>query len=137
MGTRTGHRLFLPGTFFEANAKARFATTDRESPVYMHYPYIEEDQLKLTLPPDMAVESVPQDGQIPFMPNADFASKYRGAGPTYLYARRLRVANILYETKDYAPLRDFFQKVNAQDQVQLVVKLGTATAASNGGGGNE
>jgi hypothetical protein len=32
-------------------------------------------------------------------------------------------------------LRDFFQKVNAQDQGQLVVKLGTATAASNGGGG--
>ena len=135
IGTKTGHRLFLPGTFFEANAKARFATSQRDSPVYMHYPYIEEDQLKLTLPPDMAVESVPQDGQIPFMPNADFASKYRGAGATYLYARRLRVANILYETKDYAPLRDFFQKVNAQDQGQLVVKLGTATAASNGGGG--
>jgi hypothetical protein len=126
--------VFLPGTFFEAQAKARFATADRESPVYMPYPYMIEDTFKLVLPTGMTVESVPQDGQIPFMPNADFASKYRGAGTTYLYARRLRVANILYELKDYPQLRDFYQKVNAQDQGQLVVHLaaGGSTAASGG-----
>jgi hypothetical protein len=134
MGTKTGHRVFLPGTFFEAQAKAPFASTNRESPVYMHYPYTMQDQVKFTLPATASVESAPQDAQIPFVPNADFASKYRYAGTTYMYARRVRVANILYDPKDYPSLRDFFQKVNSQDQGQVVVKFAAAGDAAGGTG---
>ncbi|MGC2620402.1 MAG: hypothetical protein WA414_15260, partial [Acidobacteriaceae bacterium] len=134
MGTKTGHRVFLPGTFFEAQAKAPFASTNRESPVYMHYPYVIQDQVKFTLPANASVESAPQDAQIPFVPNADFASKYRYAGTTYMYARRVRVANILYDPKDYAPLRDFFQKVSSQDQGQVVVKFAAAGDAAGAAG---
>jgi hypothetical protein len=135
IGTKTGHRIFLPGTFFEAQAKPLFATANRESPVDLRYPYVVEDQVKLVLPAGFAVESVPQDAQVPFMPNADFVAKYRGAGAAYVYARRVRVANTLYETKDYPALRDFFQKVNAQDQGQLVLTAGTVAAGRPSDGG--
>jgi hypothetical protein len=134
MGTKTGHRYLVPATFFEAHATAPFVSADRENPVYMHYPYVVQDQFRLVLPGNASVESVPQDAQIPFVPNADFVSKYRGAGTGYQYARRVRVANILYDSKDYPALRDFFQKVSAQDQSQLVVKLAPAMAASGSGG---
>jgi hypothetical protein len=127
MGTKTGHRIFVPGTFFEAQAKAPYASTTRETPVYMHYPYVVEDQFKLDLPANMSVDSVPQDAQIPFMPNADFTSKYRGAATAYAYARRVRVANILYDPKEYPDLRGFFQKVSTQDQQQVVIKVASAT----------
>ena len=127
MGTKTGHRIFVPGTFFEAQAKAPYASTTRETPVYMHYPYVVEDQFKLNLPANMSVDSVPQDAQIPFMPNADFTSKYRGAATAYAYARRVRVANILYDPKEYPDLRGFFQKVSTQDQQQVVIKVASAT----------
>ncbi len=79
MGTRTGHRIFVPGTFFEAQAKVPFASATREAPVYMNYPYMVEDQFKLVLPANLTVESVPKDLQIPFVPNADFTSKFRSA----------------------------------------------------------
>ena len=134
MGTKTGHRIFVPGTFFEAQAKAPYASTTRETPVYMHYPYMVEDQFKLNLPANMSVDSVPQDAQIPFMPNADFTSKYRGAATAYAYARRVRVANILYEAKDYPALRDFYQKMNTQDQAQVVLVTAPAVAAAAVGG---
>lgn len=130
MGTRTGHRLIVPAEFFEAQEKVPFASDSRTSPVYMRYPYVVEDQFKLILPANAAVESVPQDAQIPYAPNADFVSRYRSAGTTYQYARRMRVANILYDPKDYAALRGFFQKVNGQDQEQLVLKTAVETAGA-------
>ena len=126
--SRAGHLLLAPGSFFEARARSQFATAARETPVYMHYPYELEDQVRITLPGTATAQSIPQDAQIPFVPNADFASKYRSSGSTYMYARRLRVANILYQTKDYPALREFFQKVAAQDQQQVVLKLSQETA---------
>ena len=135
MGTQTGHRLFLPGTFFEASVKPTFSSTRRETPVYMQFPYTEQDQFKLKLPPNVTMESVPPDTQLAFASNADFVSKYRNAGGVYLYARRIRVANILYQTPDYPQLRDFFQKVSAQDQQPAVLNRGPAKAAANAAGG--
>ena len=129
LSSRAGHLLMVPGTFFEAGAAARFPTATRETPVYLQYPYAVEDQVSLTLPPGATVESLPQDAQIPFAPNADFVSKYRNSGSTYMYGRRLRVANILYQPADYAALRSFSQKVSAQDQQQVVIKLGQQVAS--------
>lgn len=133
LGTRTGHRIILPGSFFEAGEKPPFATETRQSPVYMHYPYIEEDLFKLALPSGVAIESVPQDAQLSYAPNADFASKYRGAGSAYMYARRMRVANILYDAKDYPALRDFFQKSGARDQQQVVLTRTAVTSTAGQG----
>jgi Domain of Unknown Function with PDB structure (DUF3857)/Transglutaminase-like superfamily len=132
MGTKTGHRVFLPGTFFEAQSKAEFAPERRESPVYIHYPYSIEDQVHYMLPSNAAVESVPPDAQIPFASNGDFIEKYRNGGTTVAYGRRLRIANILYEASDYPALRNFFQEVSAQDQSQMVVKLDAAGTTKTG-----
>jgi hypothetical protein len=136
IGTQTGHRLFLPGTFFEAATKPTFASETRQNPVYMPFPYVEQDQFKMKLPANTTVEDVPQDAQLPFMPNADFVSRYRGAGDTYQYARRVRVANVLYQTQDYASLRNFFQKMSAQDQEPVVLKVTAAADRAKDSGKN-
>jgi hypothetical protein len=135
LGTKTGHRLFLPGTFFDAQSSAPFAAQTRQTPIYMHYPYLVEDQFKLALAQNMSVEGAPPDAQLPFMPNADFVAKYHGTGTIYQYARRIRVANILYDPKDYSALRDFFQKVSSQDQQQVVVNLTSAAGTAGGSSG--
>jgi hypothetical protein len=128
MGTKTGHRLFVPGTFLEAGTKPVFTSAKRENPVYLNFPYTEQDQVKVKLPANATVEAVPSDGQVAFAPNADFVSKYRSAGGTYQYARRVRVANILYQTQEYPQLRDFFQKISAQDQQPVVLEQGPTVA---------
>jgi hypothetical protein len=133
LGTKTGHRLILPGTFFEAGATPLFAAEKRENPVYMQFPYTETDQFRVKLPSNATVESVPQDAQMAFGPNGDLISKYRGAAGIYQYARRLRVANILYQTQDYPALRDFFQKISAQDQQQVVLMRAAGGAGTEAG----
>jgi hypothetical protein len=131
MGTRTGKRLFLPGSFVEAQAKPRFSSTTRQNPVYLHFAYSVEDELTLTLPQAASLESVPNDGAVIFSSSLKFHESYKATQNFYHYARREKVAQVLFQKKDYPDLRDFFQKVNAQDQEQLVV-IATPAAAGKG-----
>ncbi|MFY9747244.1 MAG: DUF3857 domain-containing protein [Acidobacteriaceae bacterium] len=137
LGSARGRRMFLPGTFFEARAKARFVNATRENPVYLHYSWTLQDVLRLKLPPNAVVEVSPSDAQFLLGPNADFVEKYKSAKGTYEYGRLERVAGILYQTKDYPGLRDFFQKINAQDQQPMVLKLTPAADPVAPGSGKE
>ena len=130
MGTETGKRVFVPASFFEANATPLFSTQERESPVDLHYPFIARDQVTLTLAPGLTVEGVPANAQIPYPHMADYQAAYGGKGSLYEENRLLAVANTLYETTDYPQLRGFFQKVGAQDQQQVVLERVAVAAAA-------
>jgi hypothetical protein len=130
MGTVTGNRVFLPGTFFEAGVKPRFAEEKRDNPVDLHYPSATRDQVKITLAPGLSISSVPTDAQIPFPQNAQYVAKYGGAGSTYQQVRLLAVGNTVYSKDQYPQLRDFFQKAGAQDQQQLVLQRQAAGTPS-------
>ncbi len=130
LGTKTGKHVFLPAVFFEAGNPPRFAETHREDPVDLHYPYMIHDQFQVTLPPDLAIDSLPQGGDVPFAPNADYLVKFVTQGNIYAYGRLLRVANMLYQATEYPALRTFFQKASADDQQQVALKLIPVAAAS-------
>jgi hypothetical protein len=121
MGTATGKRIIIPGTFFEANAKPLFALEKRESPVELHFPYVVSDSVTLTLPPGFTVESVPKDAEIPLPDFANYSAKYKGTDTAYGYSRRMILANVLYSRNEYPQLKDFYAKANAQDQQQVVL----------------
>lgn len=123
LGTTTGKHVFFPSVFFEAGNPPRFVKTHRENPVDLNYPYMVTDDFQLTLPANMTVESVPKGGDIPFIPNADYITKFGSAPHAYSYARILRVATFLYKTNDYPSLRGFFQKVSASDQSQTALQI--------------
>lgn len=123
MGTATGKRVFLPGTFFEANAKPQFVHEKRENPIDLHFPYMVKDSVTITLPAGFTVESVPKDAEIPLPKDADFVAKYRGTDTVYAYSRLMAVGNILYPSNEYPQLKDFFAKANAQDQQQAVLHV--------------
>jgi transglutaminase-like putative cysteine protease len=135
-GSMTGKRMLLPGTFFEAQARPRFVSATRENPVYLPYSYAAQDHFRMTLPSNATVEILPKDADIPMKPDADYVTKYRSGANIYQYVRLERVATILYETKAYPALRDFYQKTNTQDQAQVVLKL-TVPAAQTGGSGDK
>ncbi len=128
MGTATGKRVFLPGTFFEANAKPLFVHAKRENPVDLHFPYMVNDTVTLTLPAGMSIESVPKDTEIPLPKFADYVAKYKGTDTTYAYGRVMALGNVLYEKGEYPQLKDFFAKANAQDQQQAVLQVTASTA---------
>lgn len=129
MGTATGKRVFLLGTFFEANAKPLFAVEKRQNPIDLHFPYVVRDSVTITLPAGFTVESVPKDAEVPLPNFADLVVKYKGTDTAYVYSRLLAVANILYEAKEYPQLKDFFAKANAQDQQQVVLHVSAAPVA--------
>lgn len=128
LGTSTGKRAFVPASFFEASTKPLFVHDKRENPIDLHYPFITKDQVSIEVPEGMTIESVPKDSEIPFPKQADYVSKYVPKGNTYNYGRLLILANCFFMPDEYATLRDFYQKFNAQDQQQVVLALGAVKA---------
>jgi hypothetical protein len=132
LGTATGKHVFLPGVFFEAGNAPLFAETHRENMVDMHYPYMVHDDVQMTLPPNFSVDSLPQGGELPFVPNADYVVKFvTPAGNTFAYGRLLRVASSFYKATEYPDLRSFFQKVSADDQEQVALKVTPMAATAS------
>jgi hypothetical protein len=128
LGTSTGKRAFLPSSLFEANVKPMFAAEKRESMVDLRYPYATQDQVNVTLPEGLSMQSVPSDAETPLPHYADYRVKYAMSGNTYQQTRVVWMGNAVYKTEQYPDLRDFFQKTAAQDQQQLVL-VRTATPA--------
>ncbi len=134
LGTAAGNRVMLPGAFFEANAKPLFPEGGRENPVDLHFPYTLRDQVKIGLAPGLTVEGVPTNAQIPYPQSAQYIAKYGGSGSVYQEARLLALGKTVYSKDDYPQLRDFFQKVSAQDQQPAVLDRGPAKAAASAPG---
>jgi hypothetical protein len=128
MGTATGKRVFLPSAFFQANVKAPFAAEKRESPIDLHYPFVSQDTVTISLPAGFTVQSVPSDATIPYPQNAAFKVKYASANGTFEEDRVVAFANAVYKAEEYSQLRDFYGKMNAQDQQQIVLEKQTVTA---------
>ena len=87
-----------------------------------------QDQVILTLPAELKVESVPKDAEIPLPHFADYVVKYKESDTSYSYGRLLILANILYHPDEYSQLKDFYAKTNAQDQQQTVLHVADAAA---------
>jgi Domain of Unknown Function with PDB structure (DUF3857) len=133
LGTQTGKHIFLPAVFFEAGNAPMFAQTHRENPVDLHYPYTIRDQFKLTLPSNITIDSLPTGGEMPFAPNADYIAKFVSQPNAFAYGRLLIVAKVLYKADEYPSLHSFFQKVSADDQEQVALKVAPAADALSGG----
>jgi hypothetical protein len=131
LGAATGKRLFLPAVFFEAGNPPLFAKKQRENIVDLHYPYMVQDQVQLSLPSGLTVESLPAEVHVPFGNNSDYLAKFASRGNTYNCGRLLRVANIVYKVADYPSLRTFFQTVSAADQGQVILAAAPQAAAAH------
>jgi hypothetical protein len=134
-GSATGKRLLLPGTFF-ANAAARvfIEQPNRTQPVDMHYAEQVKDGVLYHLPAGFSVESMPPATSIPWPTYAVLSIKTSAAGSDVTATHTLARAFSFLSADEYAPLRDFYQKVAAADQQPLI--LTSAPSASPTGNGN-
>jgi hypothetical protein len=130
LGTQTGKHLFLPAVFFEAGNAPLFAKTQRENPVDMRYPEMVHDEFHLTLPPNITVESLPPESNEPFLPNAECVAKFVSKGNDFAYGRMFILGTAFYSAAEYPKLRDFYQKVSADDQSQVALKIAPVAATT-------
>jgi hypothetical protein len=127
LGTATGKRVFLPLSVFAAGAGNPFASSHREEPIDLHYPYQEIDQVTLHLPPGFQVESLPEKSQVALPQMAAYGLGAKSDNQTITFARSYILANILYAPSEYDKLRGFFDEVSNKDRAQAVLHVTAAT----------
>jgi hypothetical protein len=126
-GTATSKRLLVPGLFFATREGHPFAGQDKRlTPVDMHYGDLISDDITYQLPPGATVESAPQDNKIPWEGHAVLVIKSKSDLGRVTITRTLARAFTFATIDEYQPLRDFYQKVAAADQQQLVLKADPA-----------
>jgi transglutaminase-like putative cysteine protease len=127
LGTATGKRVFLPLALFSAGANNPFASSRREEPIDLHYPFIEHDVVTLHLPPGFQVESVPADAKVDLPQNAVYVFHAKADGQTITFTRDYIMANILFGAADYDKLKGFYDAVGNKDRAQAVLHVAAAT----------
>jgi hypothetical protein len=122
LGASTAKRLLLPGFFFETRGHQPFVNQEKRlEPVDMHFPDQVLDQIVYHLPAGISVEGAPQDNKIAWAGHAVLTTKSVAAPGQITIARLLSRAFTTAKPEEYQALRDFYQKVAASDQAQLVL----------------
>ncbi|MFP5237162.1 MAG: DUF3857 domain-containing protein [Acidobacteriota bacterium] len=123
LGTATGKRFFLPGLFFESRGSDPFVSeAKRTTPVDVEYPEQVKDTVTYRLPAGYSVESAPTATDVPWAKTAALRISAKADGNTVEVDRNLAYNFTLLDAKNYGPLHDFYQKVAAADQQEIVLK---------------
>jgi hypothetical protein len=129
-GSAMGKRILLPGSFFTTNEDTAFIEQpNRQEPVDMHYALQVKDGVLYHLPPGFALETTGPTASVPWPGSAMFAMKSTANGNDLTVITNLARAFTFLQADEYGQLRDFYQKVAAADQQQLVLH---ATEAPKG-----
>lgn len=127
-GSSAGKKAILPAGLFTASEKTQFQRVQRVHPIYFHYPYQVEDDIRISLPTGWQISSVPNpatlEGNV-----VSYAFKSEADKDTVHINRKLSIDALLLAPKSYPVLRAFFQSVRVADegQVLLVPKVMSST----------
>lgn len=126
----SGKRLLIQQHLFQVSEHARFASTQRINPVYFHYPWQEADEVHITLPPGVEVESLVPDDTV----KTDFALyqvRQKQEAPGKIFSRRdFIMVGMVLPKENYAEVKGFFDKVKADDDQAALLKVGANVASS-------
>lgn len=120
-------KIALPRFFFQSRETNPFPTENaRTLPIDMGYPAQDQEQITYQLPAGYTLENKPQDATLRFSEDAAYEARSRVTTSSITNARVLVRGFTFLAPKDYAQLRDFYQKVVATDQQQLVLGVSQA-----------
>lgn len=118
--TSTGKRLLLPTALFEQGEKQPFVHQQRKNPVYFSYPYRIYDNVQITLPAGLQVESLPQKQSV----NPDFgiysAERIQKGNMLELH-RDFAIGGFAFQLSIYPELKSFYEKMKSGDDEQIVL----------------
>jgi len=127
--SNAGKRVTFTAGLFTNHEKHIFEHADRLHPIYVEYPNETVDDLTVELPPGWQVVSVPaprsQDGHV-----VSYDLKVDGDKSSLHLSRKLAINFLLLDQKYYTALRNFFEGVRTDDEQQIVLQPGTASAGN-------
>ena len=119
----TSKRLFVPIEIFQANERPMFTQAKRQTPVYFHYGYQDIDQVSITYPASVELESAPKSDQIKMETLAILMEGSSAKANTVTLTRNFGMASVVFPVSEYDQLRTFYGQVAHKDQEQLVLKV--------------
>jgi hypothetical protein len=124
---KTGKRLFLQPSFFELGDPSRFSSATRKYDIYFHYPWSQDDNIEINLPPGYALDSADKPG--PF--SAENISQFKMSMGMTTDQRTLIVhrefffgsgGNILFPPTAYDRMKTFFDQLHRSDEHTITLK---------------
>ncbi len=117
-----GKRWIVPVHVFEVNDKPRFSAAQRTNPIYFEYPSREIDEVHITLPPSIEVESLPPSARAK-IEYALYATDQKPEGANGIVSTRdLAMAGFVFTAAEYKDVKGFYDQVKAGDDQPLVLK---------------
>jgi hypothetical protein len=121
-GAAAGRRTLLQAQLFGGSEKHVFEGTTRVHPIYVWYPYIDVDDVSVTLPPKWQVDSLPKAQHIDLKACTYDSAAEKKDGSLHMN-RNLTVNLTLVDSKYYDTLRSFFQSVRTGDEQQVLLSV--------------
>ena len=127
-GTAAGRRMLVPASPFKVQQAAAFQPEKRLYPVYFNCPSEEIDDVKLRVPAEFKIESVPPAKQVkPGVVSYEISAAQQGS---VVEVKRLLVLDgLVFPVSNYPTLRNFFNAVKTNDDAQIVLQ--NAESAKN------
>ncbi len=125
---KTGKRLFLQPGFFEYGGNPVFSTASRKYDIYFHYPWAEQDDIEITLPPGFQLDNADAPGTISDPKKIGYMNidvKFDKTANSLLYNRKFNFGNggfILFPANSYEPLKSLFDAFHKADTHTITLK---------------
>jgi hypothetical protein len=129
LGSFAGSRALIPLSVFTASAKNPFSAEKRKFAIYFAYASLGTDDIALQIPAGYEVESMPNDRRYDLQAVTYETQYTAGSERTVHLKRKIEVRGQLYGPEHYPTLRQFYGKVVAADQEQLVMRKTQAKAS--------
>ncbi len=122
LATKSGSQSVVPVQILQLNQRVRFTSAQRTSPIYFDYPSRQVDEVHVSLPANIELESLPAARQAE-TPYALYASQQQREGATgFVSMRDMAMNGFLFAPKDYKELKDFYDKVAEGDNQTAALK---------------
>lgn len=130
---RTGKRLFLQPAFFQHGLGPMFSASQRQYPIYFHYPWSEKDELEIELPAGFALDNADKPAPFAAANISRYAVNISVApdGRKLTYRREFFFGgggNILFPENGYALLKGLFDLLHQNDEHTITLKQTTGPA---------
>jgi len=121
VGSTAGSRILVPMAIFQSNSVSPLRHKERKNDIYFQYPYSEVDNVFITLPDSVIVESVPNRRSTQDQIGV-YDTQYSQTENKLAMRRTFAIYQYYYAVENYSRLHSFFDKVSLGDQDSAVLK---------------
>ena len=129
--TAANSELSLAQHWFQGAEKPWFSAAVRANAIDFRYPWQEADEIRVSLPPGLAVEKLASDDSLA-IGYARYRIQHKQEAPDRLYARRDFIMGTGLVLPDkYKELKEFSDKINTDDALPTLLKFSAKVAGNN------